>query len=196
MRRSTSTFALLLLTAGAITAMGCRKTLAVVPLRWESDVEVAFAKGKAENKPVVVYFGADWDNAAKELEHQTFVDPVVRTLLWRDFIAVHVDSTDDEEPSLRKLSERFKVVGDPTIVIMSANGVTELRRVNEFVPPEKFAPMLRAATRSDAAREARFETAARQRAEERSWELRWQEERRNADRGIFTGPVDLIPIAE
>ena len=195
MRRSKLVLALVvlgvgLLGAGATGSLGCRKTLVEAPMAWGTDVEAGLAQARAQNKPIVVYFGASWDTAAKELEWRTFTDPEVRFLLGRDFVSVHVDSSDDENPPTQKLQERFKVVGDPTIVILGSDGTTELRRINEFVPPEVFAPMLRAATRSDAPREARFEAAIRARTEE----ARWEEERRKAD--LAPAFVTIIPIPD
>jgi thiol:disulfide interchange protein len=144
---------------GGARRAGCGKSMVAIPIRWETDVDVAFARAKRENKRVVVYFGASWDTAAKELEYVTFPDPAVSLLLWRDFVPLHVDSTDDEDPNTRKLSERFKVVGDPTLIVMAADGTSEIRRFNEFVPPETFAAALQKATRPDAIPEARFEAA-------------------------------------
>jgi len=189
MRRSTSALALLVFTAGAVAPLGCGKTLLDVPMKWETDLDAGLARARREHKPVVVYFGATWDTAAKELEHVTFVDPEVRLLLGRDFVSVHVDTSDDEDPPARRLTERFKVVGDPTIVIVAADGTSEIRRFNEFIPPAVFAAALRVATRADAVREARFEAAIRARANE----ARWEEERRKADLAPSSVMIVSIP---
>lgn len=169
---------------------GCGKAPVDAPVSWYADVDVGMAAGKAQDKPVVVYFGATWDTSAKELEHVTFVDPEVRWLLRRDFVSVHVDSSDDEKPLTTELQRRFKVIGDPTLVIMGSDGVTELARFNEFVPPRVFAHALQSATRPDAVQEARFAAAARRRLAEaedaervRLWNLG------------MGGPTDFIPLA-
>ncbi|MEA2753052.1 MAG: thioredoxin:protein disulfide reductase [Myxococcales bacterium] len=182
--------ALLVATAGA-GALGCKKSFVDVPFTWESDVAAGLARAKAENKPVVVYFGATWDCAAKELEHQTWSDPQIRLLLGRELVAIHVDATDDENPNTRENAERFKVVGDPTVIILGADGRSEISRFNEFVQPERMAQALRAATKVDAVREARFEAAVRQRADE----ARWDEERRKADLAPHQVIVITMPDA-
>jgi thiol:disulfide interchange protein len=161
--------ALVLLSAGATGATGCRKTLVEVPMQWQGDLDVALASAKAQNKPLFVYFGASWDTAAKELEHVTFVDPEVRALLGRDFVSMRVDASDDENPDTRRLQERFKVVGDPTIIVLGPDGTSEIVRFNEFIKPRVLARALRAATKEDAVREARFEAAIRERAREALW---------------------------
>ena len=168
---------------------GCGKAPVDAPVTWYADVDVAMAAGKARDMPIVVYFGALWDTAAKELERVTLVDPEVRGLLRRDFVSVHVDSSDDENPLTTELQRRFKVIGDPTLVIMGSDGVTEIARFNEFVPPRVFAHALHAATRPDAVQEAHFAAAARRRMAEaedaervRLWNLQPR------------GPIEIIPL--
>jgi hypothetical protein len=185
MRRSAS--ALTIVVACALGAAGCRKTLVDVPLTWESDFSKGLARAEAQNKPIVLYFGAEWDTAAKELEQQTWSDPEIRLLLGRQFVAIAIDTTDDEAAFTRTMQERFKVVGDPTVIILGSDGSTEILRFNEYVPPRVMGPVLRAALRPDAAHEARFEAAIRQRAEG----ARWEELRRQADLAPVT--TDLIP---
>ena len=169
--------------------LGCGKAPVDAPLTWYANVDVAMAAGKARDKPIVVYFGAVWDTAAKELEHVTFTDPEVRWLLRRDFVSVHVDSSDDESPLTMELQRRFKVIGDPTLVIMGADGVSEIARFNEFIPPRVLVHALRSATRPDAVQEAHFAAAARRRLAEaeadeqvRLWNLR------------PGNPVEFIPL--
>ncbi len=196
MRRTTSTLALGvvgllglagLLGPGAQGSLGCGKAAVLAPLTWEVDVEAGLARAKRENKPAVVYFGASWDTAAKELDYVTFLDPDVRFLLARDFVPIRIDMTDDESENTKKYAERFSIVGDPTIVIYAADGTSELRRVNEFITPATLTAMLHAATRVDAVQKARFEAAVRRRADE----ARWEEERRKAD----LSPAQVIVIS-
>jgi len=170
-------------------SLGCGKTTISVPITWESDVEAAIAKARHDDKPLVIYFGASWDTAAKELEYVTFTDPEVGFLVRRDFVAVHVDTTDDEDRHEQQLVQRFKVIGDPTVLILGPDATSEIARINEFVRPGQFASLLRRAARPDAVREARFEMAARARADE----ARWAEERRKAD---LAPPAFLITIPD
>lgn len=166
MRRSSSAFAfiIVLLAGAAAGLLGCKKALIEVPLTWESDVDAGLAKARAQDKPVLVYFGASWDCAAKELENETWSDPWIRLLLGHEFVAIRVDATDDENPNTRKNAARFKVVGDPTVIILGADGRTEIRRFNEFVRSDVMGRALRAAMKPDAVREAQFEAATRERA--------------------------------
>jgi hypothetical protein len=189
MRRSSSAFAILVVFA--LGAVGCRKTLVDVPLTWESDLSAGLARAEAQNKPIVLYFGASWDTAAKELEQQTWSDPEIRLLLGRQFVAIAVATTDDEAPFTRTTQERFKVIGDPTVIILGSDGRSEILRFNAFVPPTVMRRVLRAALRPDAAHEARFEAAIRQRAEEARWE-----ELRRKDELASPTPAMLIAIPD
>lgn len=139
----------------AAGAGGCGKSLVDAPLVWYDDLDAATARATAENKPLLVYFGASWDCAAKELETSTFRDGDVRWLLARHFVALRVDASDDEDPRTRRLSDRFKVVGDPTVIVVGPDGNDERVRFNEFVAPRLFERVLRASLAPDGGATAR-----------------------------------------
>ncbi len=94
----------------------------------------------AENKPVMIDFGASWCKACMELEEQTFPDPKVRSEAV-GFLAIHVDATDPDDPEVARLQTKYKVVGLPTVVLIDGSG-KEAARFNEFMPPAKFAELL------------------------------------------------------
>lgn len=178
-RRALPIAVLAVVLAAALTLPACGKTTVPTapPVAWEHDVDAALSLARAQHKPVLVYFGASWDTAAKELEYRTFTDPLVRRALGRDFVSISVDATDDENPYTRHMQERFRVIGDPTVIILGADADTEIARFNEFVAPAALLRMLDSATREDAVRSAKFTNAARARLEE----ARREEERRAFD---------------
>jgi thiol:disulfide interchange protein DsbD len=55
---------------------------------------------------------------------------------------VHVDATDDEDETVKKLSAKYKIVGLPVLILIDSSG-KEATRFNEFVPPEKFVEALK-----------------------------------------------------
>jgi thiol:disulfide interchange protein DsbD len=105
-------------------------------LTWETSEKIAVAKAKAEKRPLLIDFTADWCAACKELSKHTFADPRVMAEAAH-FVAVKIDATDDEDPQIDAVKGKYKVVGLPTVVIVDAEGV-ERKRFNEFIGPEAF----------------------------------------------------------
>ncbi len=109
---------------------------------WHGTVEGSLSEGRSSRMPVLFFFWASWDCAGKELERDTFLDPRVNTLLYQDFICAGIDCSDDEVPWVNLAKEQFKVVGIPTIVIVTPER-DELLRFNEYVKPRTFVDGLR-----------------------------------------------------
>jgi thiol:disulfide interchange protein DsbD len=109
---------------------------------WEHQVEVARGRAQRENRPMLVDFGAAWCAACKELDKVTFSSPNVASEMSR-FVNVKVDATNDDDPKISATLASFKVVGLPTVVLFDSHG-KEAARYNDFVPPERFLPAIRA----------------------------------------------------
>jgi thiol:disulfide interchange protein DsbD len=105
-------------------------------LVWETSEEKAVALARAEKRPLLVDFTAEWCGACKELAKHTFSDPRVMAKA-ASFVAVRVDATNDEDPQIDAIKDKYKVVGLPTVVLFDSSGV-EQKRFNEFVGPEPF----------------------------------------------------------
>lgn len=105
-------------------------------IAWEKDEKTAIAKATADKKPVLIDFGAEWCKACKELDEFTWPDARVRAESSR-YVSVKVDATDDENPETKRLSQKYKVVGLPTVILLDSEG-KEAARFNEFVKPEAF----------------------------------------------------------
>jgi thiol:disulfide interchange protein DsbD len=99
--------------------------------------EEVLAKAKADCKPVLIDFFADWCAACKELDQHTYTAPSVISEAER-FVKVKVDGTEDHEV-LEALYERFGVQGLPTVAFVDPMGeVMKSPKVTGFLPPEKF----------------------------------------------------------
>ena len=182
----------LLLAVGA-SASACGKSPVRTDLQWYSELEPALAMASAEHKPLFVYVGAEWDAGGKELEHQTFPDGEVNQLLRSRFVLFRVDATDDDAPRTKELSERFKVLGVPTMIIFTPSGMTELKRFNQYIPPQVLVPALRWSLRPEAVREAQWAAAAaeaRRAAEVARVQAEWEARRRNEPPTVT---IDLAP---
>jgi thiol-disulfide isomerase/thioredoxin len=99
----------------------------------DADVDKAFALGRAQNKPVLVYWGAQWCPPCNQLKATLFnrQDFIERS---NGFVAVHVDG---DLPGAQKLGTRFKVRGYPTLILFGTQG-TEITRL----PGEADAPQV------------------------------------------------------
>jgi thioredoxin:protein disulfide reductase len=99
--------------------------------------EAVLAQAKADCKPVLIDFFADWCAACKELDQHTYTSPTVVAEAER-FVKVKVDGTDDHE-ILDALYERFGVKGLPTVAFIDPLGqVLKAPKVTGFMAPEQF----------------------------------------------------------
>jgi len=112
--------------------------------------EQATAKAKAEKRPLLVDFTANWCKACKRLSNETFSDPRVRDKA-RHFVGVKIDVSvkedlpDDVQEKLEAqfdaVKKRYGVVGLPTVVGYDSTGKERLR-LNDFMGPDEFLKML------------------------------------------------------
>jgi thiol:disulfide interchange protein DsbD len=109
---------------------------------WEHHLDVARGRAQRENRPMLVDFGAAWCAACKELDKVTFSSPLVAPEMAR-FVNVRVDATNSDDPNVEAALASFKVRGLPTVVLFDSQG-KEAARYNDFVPPERFLPAIRA----------------------------------------------------
>lgn len=105
--------------------------VAWLPAAADADIEKAFALGKAQNKPVLVYWGAKWCPPCNQLKATLFnrQDFIERS---RSFVAVDIDG---DKPGAQKLGARFKVRGYPTMILFNPQGAEITRLPGEADAP-------------------------------------------------------------
>jgi thiol-disulfide isomerase/thioredoxin len=88
------------------------------------DTEAAFAAAKAANKPVLLYWGAQWCPPCKQLKAHVFsrADFIAKSKL---FVAVYLDG---DLPDAQKWGDVFRVTGYPTVVVLKPDR-TEITRI-------------------------------------------------------------------
>ncbi|MBU8897548.1 thioredoxin family protein [Corallococcus sp. M34] len=103
------------------------------------DFEQVLAQAKADGRPVLIDFFADWCAACKELDRETYPSTQVITEAESGrFLTIKIDATQSED-SLDALMERLGVEGLPTVAFVSADGtVLEKPRVTGFLEPAPF----------------------------------------------------------
>ncbi len=107
-------------------------------IAWQPYSDEILQQAVAEGKPVVIDFYADWCLPCKELEANTFSDPRVAKA-FEDVVALKADLTRDEDPAVKAVKERFKIVGVPTIVFLDSSGrEQESLRLVQFEPADAF----------------------------------------------------------
>jgi len=101
-------------------------------------VQQAINLAKAQKKPVMLDFYADWCISCKEMEQTTFKDSAVQTAM-ADFITLQANVTKNDAND-KNLLENFGVIAPPTMLFFDTNGkaLTQLTLVgktdaNEFV---------------------------------------------------------------
>ncbi|MBI4665402.1 MAG: thioredoxin family protein [Nitrospinae bacterium] len=99
-------------------------TAPAVAVKWEKASIAAIDGAKAQGKPVMIDFSAEWCVPCKELEHYTFPDPRVAAYST-DVVFMKADITKGDDAENESLKKRFRVIGVPTIIFLDKNG-TEL----------------------------------------------------------------------
>ena len=102
----------------------------------------ALAQAKAEHRPVMIDFFAEWCAACKELDRETYPAPEVVAEGAR-FIRIKADGTNATDP-MDALYARFGVNGLPTVAFVSSDGkILTDPRVLGFLDAQKFAEEMR-----------------------------------------------------
>ena len=123
----------------AVAAPAVAKTPAVI--NWVkpdgASVDAIFAKAKADNTPVLLYWGAVWCPPCNQIKATVFNRPdfIEKS---RAFIPVYLDG---DTPGAQKLAGNFKVRGYPTTILFKPDG-TELTRLPGEVDAVQFMQLL------------------------------------------------------
>jgi len=103
-----------------------------------ASLDAVFAKAKADNKPVFLYWGAVWCPPCNQIKATVFNRPdfVERS---KGFIPVYLDG---DTPGAQKLGTQFKVRGYPTTILFKPDG-TELTRLPGEVDAVQYMQVLK-----------------------------------------------------
>ena len=111
---------------------------------WHPD---AFARARAEAKPVLLSISAAWCHWCHEMDRTSYSDPAVVRLVNDRFVAVRVDA--DRRPDI---SERYSLGGLPTTAFLTPDGL--VLGGGTFVPVERMSGVLAQVSEAFASRRA------------------------------------------
>jgi thioredoxin:protein disulfide reductase len=95
----------------------------------------AIAQARAQGKPVIIDFWADWCTACKELDKTAWSDPRVQAAAGR-FVTLKMDGSQDTD-AFQKVFEKYAVVGMPTVVFIDSAGREVPQRITGAVEAEE-----------------------------------------------------------
>ena len=112
-------------------------------VQWTAWSPGALEKAQAENRPVILYFGADWCIECKTWHVGVFTDPAV-VAESRSFDRLYVDVTQLDEGPKKAFAARYQGVNPPVVIVFDrAGGIVAAYRA---IPPARtFAEMLKKA---------------------------------------------------
>ncbi len=99
---------------------------------WQNDYPKALAQARAANKPLLLYFTAEWCGPCQDMRRYVWSDPQVADAI-KPFIPVRIDI--DTQP---QFAGQYKAEeGIPLFVVLDTSG-NEIRRVVGAMPAEEF----------------------------------------------------------
>jgi thiol-disulfide isomerase/thioredoxin len=123
---------------------------------FQGDVDAAFAAARETNKPLFLYWGAEWCPPCAQIKATIFSRREFQERS-RLFIPVYLDG---DTPGAQRHGERFGVIGYPTMILFRPDG-TEITRLPGGVDVARYAKILDVAV-ADARPVAELVTAVRE----------------------------------
>jgi thiol:disulfide interchange protein DsbD len=107
-------------------------------LEWVKGEAAGMAAARAQHKPALIDFFADWCIPCREMDLKTFSDPEVARALSR-FVLVKMDCSKDEDPVVKETTTRYGAATLPTVVLIGSDGKV-VEKFDRFVPPAELLP--------------------------------------------------------
>ena len=112
---------------------------AASPVQWREWTPEAFARARAESKPVLLRISAVWCHWCHVMDDSTDADPEVARRMNEWFVPVRVDN--DERPDI---NDRYNLGGWPTTAFLTPDG--DLITGGTYFPSDVFRDVLEHAT--------------------------------------------------
>ena len=95
--------------------------------------EEGLARARETGRPLLISFWADWCKYCRKMQAETYVDPAVVAAVNRDFVAIAVNTTEDQ-----KRAAEYFVRGLPTIWFVEKDGQTRITNLPGYVDAPTF----------------------------------------------------------
>ena len=119
--------AILLMVAGSLVAQS--------EVKWETNLEAAQKRAKAEHKLIFMDVYTEWCGWCTKLQKDTFPKPEAQAALAKVVPLSLLTQLRDGKPTDNKFIEaKFKVTGYPTLIILDAHGKVVARQ-DGFLEP-------------------------------------------------------------
>ncbi len=92
---------------------------------------------KTQNKPVLLYFHADWCKYCQKLKKVTFADKAVLNYLSENFISITIDTEKEKD-----LASEWDIKGLPNLWFLKADN-SKISNLPGYVGPEQFLNILK-----------------------------------------------------
>ncbi len=122
--------------AGGSAMAAEQKGLAFEKVRNVAELDARLAAARADGRPVMLDFYADWCVSCKEMERFTFSDPKVQARL-ADVVLLKADVTANSDAD-KALLKRFGLFGPPGLIFWNSAGAQSDFKVIGFEKTDKF----------------------------------------------------------
>ena len=122
-------------------------------VRWLSWGSAAFARARAEDRPVLLSIAAPWCESCLDMDRTTYADPRVAQMVNDRFVPIRVNP--DRRPDI---SDRYSLGGWPTTAFLTADGV--VIGGGTYVTLDRMPSVLERVAAAFKSRSAEFATAA------------------------------------
>jgi thiol:disulfide interchange protein len=97
---------------------------------WRGDLSAAQAESRASNRPVVLYFTAEWCGPCQEMRRRVWSEAAVADAM-KSYIPVRLDV--DREPTL---AQQYQIQAMPTFLVLSPEGEVSRTQVGAMEAQE------------------------------------------------------------
>jgi thiol:disulfide interchange protein DsbD len=122
--------------AGGTAMAAEQKGLSFEKVKTVAELDARLAAAKAEGRPVMLDFYADWCVSCKEMERFTFSDPKVQARL-QNVVLLKADVTANTDVD-KTLLKRFNLFGPPGLIFWNSAGAQSDFKVIGFEKADKF----------------------------------------------------------